>query len=161
MSHSQPIVSLDSQTLVWGIRKKGPPEKVKHATYLFDKLNEEEAQIVIPSVVLTEYVTPIKTNQERQAVIAEMGTRFFIAPFDARHAAWAAELWHYGKASRQMGQANARVTLRADTLIIATARGYGVRTFYTDDDDCYNLATQVIDDVKRVSEIVAPNLFSL
>jgi len=160
MEQSQPIVSLDSNTLIWGIRKKGQPDKVRRATYLFAKLEEEEAQIIIPSVVLAEFVTPLETRQKREAVIAEMRKRFVIAPFDARDAAVAADLWHYGKNKRQMKRANARVILRADTLIVATAYGYGAQIFYTDDDDCLNMAKKVIPDARKVSDTIAPNLFT-
>ena len=32
-------------TLVWGIRKKGQADKVKHAKYLFAHLEKEEAAL--------------------------------------------------------------------------------------------------------------------
>jgi predicted nucleic acid-binding protein len=163
MKRSPFIVSLDSNTLVWGIRKKGLPDKVRRARNLFAYLEEEEARIVIPSIVVTEFVTPLKTTKEREAVIAEMNKRFVIAPFDARAAAVAADLWHYGKKARekkhQMKQIGARMCLRADTLIIATVHAQGVQVFYTDDDNCYDMARRIIADVRRLPDI-GPHLWA-
>ena len=152
------IVSLDSMTLVWGIRKKGQPDKVKHARYLFELLEKEEAQIIIPSVVIAEFVIPFKTRKEREDVIARMRDRFLIASFDARDAILAAELWVAGKSGRQMKKDDARVCLRADSLIIATAYNHGARVFYTDDGDCFNMASKVME-AKRLPTI-PPDLFA-
>ncbi len=145
-------------TLVWGIRKKGQADKVEHAKYLFAQLEEEEAQIIIPSVVIAEFVIPFKTRKEREDVIARMRNRFLIAPFDARDAALAAELWLAGKSGRQMKKDNARVCLRADSLIIASARNHGARVFYTDDEDCFNMAKTVMEAKKLPT--IPPDLFA-
>lgn len=141
----QLIVSLDTMTLVWAIRKKGPSDKVTHARYLFQHLEKDNAQIVIPSVVIAEYVVPLKNRKEREEVIARMGDRFLIAPFDAKDAALAAQLWSEGRKEREMQKKGARVLLKADALIIATAFGHGARIFYTDDDDCLRMATTVME----------------
>lgn len=131
-------------TLVWGIRRRGDPKKVKHARYLFESLDKEKAQIIVPSIVVMEFVVPCKTPKERDDVIARMRSRFLIAPFDAKDAALAANLWCDGKNARQMNKSGARVCLKADALIIATALGHGAEVFYTDDDDCFNMAQKVM-----------------
>jgi predicted nucleic acid-binding protein len=145
-------------TLVWGIRKKGQADKVRHAKNLFALLNKEEAQIIIPSVVVVEFIIPFKNQKKREEVIAQMRQRFIIAPFDARGAALAAELWWHGRNKRQMRKHGARVCLKADALIIATAKAHGAHVFYTDDDDCFTMASKVME-AKRLPDI-PPDLFA-
>ena len=138
------IVAVDSMTLVWGIRRRGQPDKVKHARYLFENLEKEKAQIVVPSIVVAEFVIPLKTSKEREEMIVRLQKRFLIAPFDAKDAAVAADLWHDGKKTREMRQPGARVRLKADAMIVATAYGHGAQAFYTDDDDCFNMVQKIM-----------------
>jgi predicted nucleic acid-binding protein len=135
------IVAIDTNVLVWGVRKKGPADKMLYAGYLFDELSQDEAQIIIPSIVAAEFITDIPPDA-RAKVIAELSVRFRIEPFDAKDAILAAELWDIGKAGRQMAQPGARTTLRADTLIVATAKNHGAKEFYSDDGDCRDLASK-------------------
>lgn len=153
MKQFQPIVALDSNILMWGIRKKGDPNKVRYARYLFQGLQEENAQIILPSVAVAEFLIPFKLSKEREAVIAEMRKRFIIAPFDARAAAISVELWHDGKKSREKKQPGARAYLRADSMIVATAYSHGAQVFYTDDVDCANMARKRIPQVRGLPRI--------
>jgi predicted nucleic acid-binding protein len=154
---SQRVVAIDTMTLVWGIRRKGPEEKIKHAGYLFKELEQEEAQIIVPSVVVMEFITPMRSSEERANVIAALSERFLIEPFDVRDAALAADLWNYGKAKREMKKEGSRACLRADAIIVATAMNHGATEFYTEDDDCFNMANKVMT-AKRLP-VIAPNLF--
>ncbi|MGB2822129.1 MAG: PIN domain-containing protein [Phycisphaerae bacterium] len=140
----QRVVAVDSMVLVWGIRKTGPEEKIRRARYLFSELEDDEAQVILPSVAVAEYITPLASPDERAQVVAAMGERFIISPFDANDAILAAQLYREGQARRKMGARGARVCLRADSLIVATAKNHGAREFYTEDVDCYNMASQVI-----------------
>ena len=119
---------------------------------LFQHLERDKAQILIPSIVIAEFVIPLNSRKEREEVIARMRDRFIIAPFDAKDAALAAELWREGKKDREMKKQGARVWLKADALIIATACGHGAQIFYTDDDDCFNMASKVMT-TKRLPNI--------
>jgi len=67
-----------------------------------------------------------------------------IIPFDVKCASLAANLFSIGKELRQGGIPGGRACLRADTLIIASAKMYGAKVFYSDDDDCVKLAGQVM-----------------
>ena len=154
---NQRVVAVDTMTLVWGIRRKGPKDRISHAGYLFKELEEDEAQIIVPSVVVLEFITPIRSSDERANVIAALTERFLIEPFDVRDAALAAELWNEGKSKREMKKEGARACLRADALIVATAKNHGATEFYTEDNDCFEMANKVMT-AKRLPSI-APNLF--
>ncbi len=86
-----------------------------------------------------------------------MNERFRIEPFDFKDAVTAAELWDAGKAGRCMQHPNARTTLRADCLIVATVKNHGATEFYTEDNDCYAMAERVVE-TKHLPTI-APSLF--
>ncbi len=150
----QRVVAVDTMTLIWGVRKDGPDEKIKYAGYLFKELDRDEAQIIIPSVVLCEYLTQVPNGDERDRTAAALSDRFHIAPFDARDAVLAAELWHDGKASRKMAQPGARACLRSDTFIVATAVTHGAREFYTEDEDCRSMASRHLN-AKRLPRIAS------
>ena len=141
---SNRIVAVDCMTLIWGIRKgPKPADKIERASLLFEQLEVDKATVIVPSVVLAEFLVAVPAEQRAQTAAA-MGERFRVEPFDLHDAVLAAELWSEGKSHRQMGKPNARIALRADTLIIATARNHGAQEFFTDDDDCFRLANTVM-----------------
>lgn len=153
------VVAVDTMVLVWALQKSGTPEEhVAHAGYLFKQLEDEKAEIVIPTVVVAEFIAPIKA-EERGRVVGALNERFRIEPFDMRDVVTAAELWDAGKSGRPMKQPNARMALRADCLIVATAKNHGASVFYTEDDACFAMAAKVME-AKRLPTI-APSLFDL
>jgi len=144
--------------LVWGIRKSGNLKEIKRAGYLFRELEQDEAQIIIPSIVVAEFITPIRAPEEQVRTVAAMRERFIIAPFDAMDAVLAATLWNRGKSTRKMARQSARVCLRADALIVATAKNHGAEEFFTNNEDCLKMAASVM--LARGLPNIAPDLFS-
>ena len=155
---NQRVVAVDTNILVWGVRRKGPPEKIEYAGYLFKELEQEGAQIVIPSIVVCEYIN-IVSPSDRGKVVAAINERFRIEPFDIKDVVTAAELWDFGKAGRKMQQPNARAVLRADALIIATAKNHGATEFYTEDNDLFTMANKIMT-AKRLPTM-PPTLFEM
>lgn len=140
------LVAVDSMTLVWGIKKQGTQSQLQQARFLFDQLEDENAQVLLPAIALSEYLTPIPQQLHNKA-IAELKRRFIIAPFDVKCASLAATLFVEGKEMRksdgEMGQTDARKCLRADALIVATAVCHGARVLYSGDSRCRKLAQKV------------------
>ena len=115
--------------------------------------------MILPSVALAEYLTPIDLVHHKE-VIAALTKRFIVPPFDVRCASLAASLFAQGKDLRLRGKGDVRKTLRADSLIIATAVVHGARTLYTGDGDCRKLAAKVPRlEVKDLPDI-PPDLFA-
>lgn len=150
------LVAIDSMTLVWGVRKHGSKENLEHAALLFAQLEREEATIIVPAVAVAEYLVAVPQD-DREKTIAAM-KRFQIEPFDVRDAALAAKLWSDGKVRRQMSRPGARICLKADTLIVATAKNRGAREFYTDDKDCLNMARRAGMDAKGLPTVDLPGI---
>jgi len=151
------IVAIDTHTLVWAVRQQGSALELDRAKWLFEQLQTENAQVLIPSVVLAEYLVPADRKQH-PGIIEAINRRFLIKPFDVECASLAAELFKIGKPQRPSGVPMGREVLKADTLIIATAKVHRAKVFYTDDANCRKLAQSEID--ARPLPINSPHLFS-
>lgn len=112
--------------------------------FLFTELNEDKAQIVLPAIVVAEYLGPIPPEQQSE-VTAAISERFIVVPFDLRSAAISARLFEEGKAQLPPGKPGARRQLKADAMIIATAVAHGAREFYSEDEACLRLAGTVVE----------------
>jgi predicted nucleic acid-binding protein len=132
-------VAIDTMTLVWGVAQEGAQTNLQRAEWLFKELDRTKARIIVPSIVAAEYLSVVK-DDDKTAVLAALSQRFIIAPFDVKCARLASILWQEGKRGRPKGKPNCRVTLRADTMIIATAKTHGAKEFYSGDGSCRNLA---------------------
>lgn len=136
------LVAIDSQILVWGIRNQGTKEQKSRAKWLFQSLEDEDSQIIVPAVALSEYLTKVGQGHQKD-VIASLATRFIIAPFDVKCVALAATLFSEGQGIVTKGRKGNRSMLRADSLIIATAACQGASAFYSGDANCRKLAERV------------------
>lgn len=123
-----PIVAIDSNTLMWGIRRQGPPEQLDRARWLFESFDREKTRVILSAVALSEYLT-VYDPAQHASIVTALNERFVIMPFDVRCASLAATLFMDGKPLRDLSIPGARAALRADTLIIATASINGATTF--------------------------------
>jgi predicted nucleic acid-binding protein len=146
VSKSKPpyIVGIDTQTLVWAVRRQGLPEQLERAKWLFEELGAEQAQVLVPTVVVSEYLIPAD-KRSHASIIEAINRRFLVKPYDVECASLAAELFKIGKPLRPAGVPMGREVLRADTMIIATAKVHKAKTFYSNDADCRKLASHVMD----------------
>ena len=104
---SELIVAIDSQILVWGVRKQGDDTNLKRARWLFEQIEQLESQVVVPCVALSEYLVPADPSLHL-GIIDALSKRFILAPFDVRCASLAAQLFVKGKTMRDMGKPDAR-----------------------------------------------------
>ncbi|MBN4058970.1 type II toxin-antitoxin system VapC family toxin [bacterium AH-315-J04] len=158
MSAHHHIVAVDTNILVWGIRLEGDEDKVKRAKWLFQDFDDSNAQVVIPSIALAEYLVPYDSHVHSD-VVGPLAKRFIIAPFDVKCASLGARLFKEGLKRRKIGTPYDRKIIKSDALVVATAYVHGARTFYSDDARCRKLAAQTNMTVKSLPTI-APDLFS-
>ena len=130
-------------TLIWGVRQEGTDDERNRARYLFQQLNEDDAQIIIPAVVVAEYLVPV-AEKDRAKVASALSDRFRIVPFDVRSAALAARLFDDFKPNRPKGRPGGRDLLKADAMIVASSKTAGARYFYSDDAECREMASSVL-----------------
>jgi predicted nucleic acid-binding protein len=131
------LICLDTQILVWGVRKVaslGQEQNIIKAENLIDLIVQKKDSILVPSIVYAELCAPIP-EEMIQSFMREMQKKFPIVPFDVNAA------YYY----RQLVQANAplreqykneyytRSKQFADMKIVATALACKATTIYSED----------------------------
>jgi len=154
------LVAIDTNILVWAIRKEGPPEKLKRAAWLIHELDDVDAQIIVPTIVVTEYLRPY-AHQYHAEQVAVLESRFNIMPFDVKCASWAARLFDRGQPMREKEVEGRRNLLNADSMIIATAYVNGAERIYSDNEDFRDLAGTIQNWSVMELPNIAPDLFQL
>lgn len=140
--------------LIWGMKLRhhktgGSPSKETieletRAKILLDILDEEKSSIIVPTVTVAELLAGID-RQDHPKFLAEIGKRFFCPSFDLPAAAIAAHLWQLHKTLPKSEQFTDRRILKADVMLIATAKAAGARVLYSHDASCRKLATNVLE----------------
>jgi len=151
------VVALDTMAWIWALK---PADQAANATErdyceraagLFAWLDDKQADIVVPAVCVAELLTPLG-EREQNRLLATLSARCRPAVFDLRTAAMAATLFRQAAAQRKPAaksskskgksapKATPRHVLRADTLIVASARAAGATHFITEDAGCRKVA---------------------
>lgn len=134
---------LDNHILIWGIRGIATPGQeamINRAQGLFEDLDAADADILVPAVVVAEFLAGVPKPQH-VGLIEVLNRRFQIAPFDVRTAAIAAELWreaaernpHLRQQIQEIFPGTERTKVKADLMILATALARGADVLYTHD----------------------------
>src|SRR5689334_14537208 len=138
------MIAIDTQVLIWGFKKKATPNRrhmIAKADELFRQVSAQRDRILIPSLVVSEALVKY-SDSDREAVLAALGKRFFIAPFDARATSIAARLYADNQTWKKSRDAtgNNRQCIKVDISILATVAAFNVGTFYVEDDPLFDLA---------------------
>lgn len=148
-------VCLDNHILIWGVRgiaTFGQEQQVEQARQLFEDLDQSNAQVMIPSVVVAEFLAGIPKLQHGNLLNA-LNRRFQIPPFDTRTAALAAELWleaaernpHLKDQVKEAFPRTEKAKIKADMMILATALARDADILYTHDGPLAKVALGRID----------------
>jgi predicted nucleic acid-binding protein len=138
-------VALDTMVMIWGIKQVAPAhssprvaDMQRRASILLSELEEDEATIIVPNIVVAELLLAVP-SADHGKFVAELQNRFFMPTFDLRATVVAASLW---QAHRKLppGEQIERTTLKSDVMIIATAKVAGATKFYSNDDKARKLA---------------------
>lgn len=138
------LVCFDNHILIWGIRGEATPgqeEMIRRTRLLLEYLEEKNANIIIPSVVVGEFIVKVP-KENHQKVMSVLEKRFQIAPYDTAAALIAAEIWiDKNKGSiginhelRQGLQDTSRIKLKDDCKIVATAVKFKAECIYSEDE---------------------------
>lgn len=134
---------LDNNILIWGVRgvaTSGQEEMIQRAQTFFEDLDTSDADILVPSVVVAEFLAGVP-KQQHLGLLDVLNRRFQVVPFDVRTAAVAAELWrdaaernpHLKDQIREAFPGTERAKIKADLMILATALARGADVLYTHD----------------------------
>lgn len=137
--------------LIWGFQKphykpKNKPhnqdviEMRRRSKLLLRTLAEDEETVMVPAIAISEVLLGIRP-EEHGEFIATLQERFFLPPYDLRAASLAAKLW---QETRDLPKAEqpTRTTLRADVMIVATAKVAQAKTIFSHDEKLRKLAAR-------------------
>lgn len=158
MSPVPVVVAIDSQVLAWYVQDPSVnvDVRVRRARWLIDGLVRDRAQILLPSVALSEFLYPVD-DVDRRAMWATVADIFQIAPHDAHAAEIGAKLSVLALA-RPRKEPGDRQVAKADAQIVASAKAAGATVFYSNDPGCRELAAQVGMEAIDLPDI-APTIF--
>lgn len=122
------LVCFDTQVLIWGVQETSSStqtEMIARARYLIGQLSQSNTRIIVPSVVVGEFLLGIPADDHIK-VLNSMRESFITAPYDLQAAARFASLWRERQESNvirnlQEEEKATRTELRADCMIVATA----------------------------------------
>ncbi len=143
------MIGIDSMVLVYaGVvpRKSGKLskklEELRVRSTLLLHMHSKDI-IVLPTIAISELLVPVPTAQ-KGVLISQLSSRFLCPPFDMSAATIAAEVWSQHKKLPSDLQYTNRHILRADAMIVASAKSAGATEFYSNDKKCRALADLVM-----------------
>jgi hypothetical protein len=113
----------------------------RRARILFHELQEHT--IILPTIAISEILIPVPAMKRGQ-VLATLAESFVCPAFDQHAASIAADIWSRHKNIPDNLQYDNRPLLRADAMIVASAKAAGATEFYSNDDKCRALADLVM-----------------
>jgi predicted nucleic acid-binding protein len=137
---------------------------IQRAKYLFREFTQAKTKVLIPSIVIGEFLLGIPSNMHG-AFLSKLGEGGFrIAPYDLQAAARFAALWK-GREERNIIQKlkvdfeATRIQSRADCMIVATALAQKSSCIYSHDRRLKAFACDAIHVYKLPTEQRQYNLF--
>lgn len=133
------LVCLDNHILIWAIKEESTTgqEKIKQAKYLFTQFKENSISVILPALVIAEFLMPVPVN-EHTIIINLFDTHFVIAPFDTAAASKFSEIWQVkkdrGVLKKIIESGKTKNEMRIDNLIVATAVVKKAEAIYSEDD---------------------------
>lgn len=136
------VVCLDTQIIQWGLLKIAHDQPTKEmiplASAFLDWLDKQKCNVIIPTLVVGELLLPVDPI-EYAAALTEFSTKWMVVDYDLRAARFFAQMTHdraVKDVRKELQRANHNVTrshLKADMMILATARAYGADQIYSHD----------------------------
>jgi predicted nucleic acid-binding protein len=132
-------VCLDTHVLIWGIQGKCSPGQelmVHRSKALIDRLDKGNKQMFVPTVVVGEFLAKIPIG-EHQSVMGVVQKRFMVVQYDLLAAMWYARIWNMAPSTSDLDDlkkaGKSRQELKADRMIVATAKASGAECIYSHD----------------------------
>lgn len=156
------LVCFDTMIVVWGIQgwaNNNQDNMIDRARQAIVKCQEDNHKIIIPSIVLAEILSGIDT-EKRKDFHDLVSKNFLVIPFDTLAALEFANLWD-NKVNRDKIKSSiddkgikiTRAEMKADLMIISTAKSKKSEFIYSHDEKLISCAEGIID-VKYLPEIV-------
>lgn len=130
-------ICLDSNILIWGVRKESSPgqeDNIEYAKYFLEDLKKRGVTIIIPTPVLAEILIPVPKNL-RNGIISDLSSFTRIEGFDLSASLKFAELFANLKKqdieSYKKETTKTRNALKIDLMVISIAIIKKCKIIYT------------------------------
>ena len=136
----------DTQVLIYWLESDAPLELKKKAQSLFNYLDDQNWEKVLPAPVLGEFLIKVDHEKRRQAIM-DLSEVFIILPYDVEAALINARLWNEKEdIVRQMikNKEASRQTIKVDLQVISIAIASNCDVLYTNESRIRNLAGKEI-----------------
>jgi len=120
--------------------KKRKELALRAALFLFEHQNDV---LFLPAIAVSEILVPVPAAQ-RGTLASALAEKFNCPTFDLQAASIAADLWTRHKNLPADQRYADRQLLRADAMIVASAKAAGATCFYSHDKNCRTLAGLVM-----------------
>jgi len=148
-------ICLDNHILIWGVRGISTPGQevmISRATTLLEELDENDVDILVPAVVVSEFLAGVPKERHTE-LLNVLNGRFQLPPFDVRAAAVAAAIWRDSAARdpnlrervREAFPETKSAKIKADVQILATALARNADVLYTHDGPLRTIADGLIE----------------
>lgn len=147
------LVCFDTNFVVWGIKRQasaGQESNIPKAVYLLQQLEQQDKQILIPTIVLGEALASLSVEQHA-SFVSLIQRSFILAPYDAAAAVHYARMWQH----RMKNSSHSRNETKADYMIAAIALANRCEAIYSNDGGLRKFASDYIA-VIGIEEISVP-----
>lgn len=142
------LFCLDSHILIWGIKEEATPGQepmVPKAKAFFEYLENDNAKVIVPSVVVAELLIKIPSSLHPM-VTNLMQRTFIVPPFDLKAAMHFAKIWQEKKEQQVIQELDGtRQELKADCMIVAIAVAQNATCLLSYDDNLKKFAEGYIE----------------
>lgn len=160
------VVCLDSQILIWGLKKEAIPEQqymIDRAERFFRKLDSTRTMIMVPAVVVAEIIAPVPPERHPD-IWRLMGKNFIVSPFDTKASNQYSLIYQKVKGLKNdpaffLDPCTSRKHIIADCMIVATAVAHGAIMIYSNDKHIQCLGDGVINVAPMPDIAEQPTLF--
>lgn len=140
------LVTLDANVLIWGVRATATPgdeHMVPRCVRFIEWLDECGHQLVLTSQAVTEYLIGA-TAEQRERDLEALTAKYIILPYDVPAIEIAAAIRSDKDFIKSLGDdaGKSRVCVKADVIIVATAKAGGVGRIYSNDAGVRTLAAR-------------------
>lgn len=146
------LVCFDTQIIIWGVQGAARPSQqgmVQKTQLFLNQLNETKVRIMIPSIVIAEFLMaiPFELHFQTSSLFQK---KFIIEPFDLQAASKFAQIWQDKNQSGKVKQIKQELNLgkqelKADCMIVAIAVAKGADCIYSHDSGLKKFAEGTIE----------------
>lgn len=145
------LVCLDTNILIWAIKEESTPgqeDLITKSTAFLQHLEDKEKKILLPTVVLTEFLFRLPVESHK-TVMNLLSQNYFVAPFDELSALMYAKIWNdqeHKEIEKDLKDSGVSTrTITADRMIVATAVAHEAECIYSHDTGLRKCATGFCD----------------